>query len=97
MVSPLTMEWRRVPDKGDTIMAINTEKIDNTVLALLQLTLHDSYRAWKGLDWDVLNRLHEAGYIDNPVNKTKSIGLTQEGLARSEQLFQELFVIDEDQ
>ena len=28
----------------------NQDKIDEVVLALLQLTLHDSYRAWKGFD-----------------------------------------------
>jgi hypothetical protein len=42
-------------------------------LALLYLTLHDRYRAWKGFDWDVLNRLHERGFIEDPVNKTKSV------------------------
>jgi len=35
------------------------EKVDETVLALLWLTLHDEYRAWKGQDWDVLSRLHQ--------------------------------------
>jgi hypothetical protein len=42
-------------------MAINNDKIDDTALALLYLTLHDGYRAWKGFDWDVLGRLHERG------------------------------------
>lgn len=31
-------------------MDINTDKIDNAVLALLYLTLHDGFRAWKGHD-----------------------------------------------
>ena len=52
-------------------MTIDTDKIDETVLALLQLTLHDTVRAWKGHDWEVLNRLHRKGMIDNPVGKTK--------------------------
>lgn len=30
-------------------MALDTDKIDDMVLALLALTLHDGYRAWKGL------------------------------------------------
>jgi len=42
------------------------EKVDEVVLALLYLTLHDSYRAWKGFDWETLNRLYEKGWIDNP-------------------------------
>jgi hypothetical protein len=29
-------------------VAIDTDQIDETVLALLQLTLHDGARAWKG-------------------------------------------------
>jgi hypothetical protein len=59
-------------------------------LALLWLTLHDRYRAWKGFDWDVLNRLHERGFIDDPVNKTKSVIFTEEGLRESERLFNQL-------
>jgi hypothetical protein len=40
-------------------MNINTDAIDEVALALLYLTLHDHNRAWKGFDWDVLNRLYE--------------------------------------
>ncbi len=72
-------------------MTIDTDKIDDAVLALLQLTLHDGYRAWKGHDWDVLDRLYRKGMIDNPVGKTKSVALTDEGLAESERLFEKLF------
>jgi Domain of unknown function (DUF6429) len=69
----------------------DTEKVDEAVLALLYLTLHDGDRAWKGLDWDALNRLHEKGFISNPVSKAKSIRLTEEGLRESEHLFTKLF------
>ena len=47
-------------------MALNTDKIDDTTLALLYLTLHNGYRAWKGIDWDVLGRLHDKGMIHDP-------------------------------
>ena len=50
-------------------MSINKDKIDDAALALLYLTLHDGYRAWKGFDWDVLGRLHDKGMIDDPVGK----------------------------
>jgi hypothetical protein len=73
-------------------MDIDENKIDETVLALLYLTLHDGDRAWKGFDWDVMNRLHEKGMILDPVGKAKSIVLTDEGLAESKRLFKELFV-----
>jgi hypothetical protein len=66
-------------------------KIDEVVLALLQLTLHDSDRAWKGFDWDTLDRLYEKGWIENPRSKAKSVVLTEEGLANSPRLFQLYF------
>jgi hypothetical protein len=56
------------------------EKIDEAVLALLYLNLHDGIRAWKSFDWDALDRLHNKGLIDNPVSKNKSIVLTPKGL-----------------
>lgn len=72
-------------------MNVNFDAIDEAVLALFQLTLHEKYRAWKGFDWEVLNRLHEKGLIDNPIGKAKSISMTDEGLKASEQPFERLF------
>jgi hypothetical protein len=73
-------------------LEIDTEKVDDAVLALLQLTLHDGNRAWKGHDWDALGRLHEKGLIHDPVGKVKSVVLTDEGLKRSDELFRRLFM-----
>jgi len=70
---------------------IDENKIDETVLALLYLTLHDGARAWKSFDWDSMNRLHEKGFITDPVNKAKSVVLTEDGLQASERLFKQLF------
>ena len=72
-------------------MEIDMEKVDEAVLALLYLTLHDGARAWKGFDWDTLNRLHAKGLISDPVSKVKSVVLTDEGLRASERLFGKLF------
>ena len=72
-------------------MKIDESKIDDAVLALLGLPLHDGNRAWKGFDWSSLERLHNNGWNDNPASKAKSIVLTDEGVARSHQLFQALF------
>jgi hypothetical protein len=47
--------------------------------------------AWKGFDWDALDRLYEKGMIDDPRNKAKSVWLTEEGLAESERLFKAMF------
>lgn len=72
-------------------MDIDTDRIDDVVLALLQLGLHDHGRTWKGFDWDAMHRLHTKGFISDPVGKTKSVELTEEGQRRSEQLFESLF------
>ncbi len=72
-------------------MALDTDKIDDAVLALLFLTRHDHWRAWKGFDWDALDRLYEKGMIADPVSKAKSVVFTEEGLRRAEELFQAMF------
>ena len=74
-------------------MEIDTDRIDRTVLALLYLGLHDGCRAWKGFDWAVMDRLHEKGFISDPVSKAKSVVFTEEGLREAERLFRELFVV----
>lgn len=72
-------------------MEVDNDKIDEAVLALLYLTLHDGARAWKSFDWDAMNRLHEKGYIMNPVGKAKSVVLTEDGLREAERLYMKLF------
>jgi len=76
---------------------VDTDRIDEAVLALMFLTLHDAdrfsgfARAWKSFDWDAMNRLYEKDLICDPVNKAKSVVLTDEGVRRSEALFNKLF------
>ena len=72
-------------------MAIDKDKIDDAALALLYLTLHNGCRAWKGISWDVLDRLHEKDLIYDPVGKVKSVVFTEEGLQRAKALFEEMF------
>ncbi len=72
------------------------DKIDEAVLALLYLNMHDydppDYaRAWKSFDWDAMDRLHQKGLISNPVSKTKSVVFTAEGLRQSKAAFDRLF------
>jgi hypothetical protein len=68
------------------------DKVDEMVLALLYLTMHEQgTRAWKGMDREAMNRLHETGYIGNPKSKAKSVLLTQEGARLSEELFKKHF------
>ena len=72
-------------------MSLDYAKIDDAVLALLYLGLHDGARTWKGFDWDVMGRLHDRGYISDPRSKAKSVVFTEEGLERSRQLLETLF------
>jgi hypothetical protein len=72
-------------------MELDTKKIDEAVLALLYLGLHDGARAWKGFDWEAMNRLHEQGYITDPRGQAKSVVFTEEGLERAKQLLDKLF------
>jgi hypothetical protein len=75
-------------------MELDGEKIDRAVLALLYLGLHDGERAWKSFDWEVMARLHEKGYISDPVGKAKSVAFTGEGLDEARRLLEELFGTD---
>ena len=68
-------------------MAFNRERAGDLVLALMQLTLHEERRAWKSFDWDVMNDLFERGLITDPRRKAKSVLLTDEGLARSREMY----------
>lgn len=72
-------------------MDIDENKVDDAALALMYLTLHDKFRAWKQIDWEVTKRLFEKGLICDPVGKSKSVVLTDEGLKQSEVLFNKLF------
>lgn len=72
-------------------MDLDEDKIDEAALALLYLTLHDRFRAWKQIDWEVMDRLYEKGFILDPVGKAKSVILTDEGLQKAETLFNTLF------
>ena len=74
-------------------MEIDTDRVDRTVLALLYLGLHDGCRAWKGFDWAAMDRLHEKGFISDPVGKAKSVVFTEEVLREAERLFRELFAV----
>ena len=72
-------------------MTLDNDKVDEAVLALMLLGIHDGARAWKGFDWEALNRLHEKGFISDPRGKAKSVVFTEEGLVEAERLLIKLF------
>ncbi len=73
---------------------IDDEKLAEIALAMLSLSAFSDpvgTRAWKGMDWDVLNLLYEKGWIMDPKNKSKSVVLTTEGEALAQKLFAKHF------
>jgi hypothetical protein len=72
-------------------MDIDQDKVDQAALALLSLGRHEGYRTWKAVDWEVMARLHQKGYMSDPVGKAKSVLFTEGGLRESERLFDALF------
>jgi hypothetical protein len=72
-------------------MDYDQDKVDEMVLALLWLTLAGEHRAWKGQDWDAMERLHAKGYISDPKSKAKSVVLSEEGECLSRELFERHF------
>jgi len=75
-------------------MEYDKDKVDEAVLALLYLNFwNDRYvtRAWKGFDWDAMDRLYEKGYIGDPKGKAKSVVVTEKGQAAAEELFRKHF------
>lgn len=67
-----------VPDELDA------DQLAEVALGLLSLTIHDENRAWKGLDWGVMDLLHERGWIRDPRGAAKSVVLTETGLAAAQ-------------
>ena len=71
-------------------MEHDADRLDEIVLALLHLnsfTDHGITRAWKGFDWDSLERLHSKGVISDPKSRARSVVLSDEGARLAEELF----------
>jgi len=72
------LEHHRMPSRNFPDW-IDSDRLAEAALAILFLTLHDAGRVWKGLDWDLMNLLHEKGWIVDPRSKAKSVVLTEDG------------------
>lgn len=77
-------------------MNYDNDKIDDYTLALLYLVTCErkkglGARAWKGFDWETMDRLHEKGYISDPKGKAKSVAMSEEGFERAKELFFKFF------
>jgi hypothetical protein len=62
-----------------------------TIGIYTSLGVNQGARAWKGFDWEAMNRLHEKGYITDPRGKAKSVVFTEGGFERAKRLLEELF------
>lgn len=75
-------------------MEYNREKVDEMALGLLYLTMTTDKictRAWKNMDFEVMDRLHEKGYIADPKSKAKSVVVTEEGREKAKEIFEKYF------
>lgn len=73
---------------------LDYDKLNEAALALLGLTAHTDHgitRAWKGMDWDLLDALFERGWIADPKGKAKSVLLTDEGARLAGELLRKHF------
>lgn len=76
--------------EADLPRGCDVENLAEVALAFLYLKLHKdgrNHRAWKGLDWDVMQLLHEKGWISDPKNKYRSVVLSDEAAALAEKMF----------
>lgn len=74
-------------------LEVDPDRIDEAVLALLLLGLHNGGRVWKTFDWEAMDRLHKKGMISSPVGRAKSVILSETGLQEAKRLHQALFAI----
>lgn len=82
---------KQAPSQDAENSGVN-DRIDDAVIALLLLSLHDGDRAWKTFDWETMDRLHAKGLISSPASRTKSVVLSDEGLKVARESYHRLFV-----
>jgi hypothetical protein len=73
---------------------VDQEKLIQTALAILGLSAfhdHEVVRAWKGMDWDLLDALFEKGWIADPKGKAKSVVLTAGGARLAQEFLRKHF------
>lgn len=91
---PLGGREKTMHDEGrrptDLPEELDPDRLAEAALAILSLTLHEG-RVWKSMDWNLMNLLHEKGWISDPVSKAKSVVLTDEGERRARRFLLEHF------
>lgn len=73
---------------------LDETKIVEAALAILSLSAYEDHnmaRVWKNIDWDLMNKMYERGWISNPKSKAKSVILTEEGEAKAAEFLSKYF------
>jgi hypothetical protein len=65
-------------------------KLEQLALALMYSALQDERWVWKTIPFEITDRLHEQGLIDEPRSHRKSVCLTDLGLERAMAAFNAL-------
>jgi hypothetical protein len=87
-------------DTGNEKFEYNKDKVDEFALALLYLSTFEGelgLKAWKNLDLGILTRLHEKGFISNPITGSKSVAISKEAAEQSKRLFRKHFAFQKEE
>lgn len=76
-------------------MKYDDKKISEVVLALLGVFEFDNGRAWKRIDFGVMDDLFEKGCISDPKGRAESVCLTKEGFELAKELAKKHFSTQE--
>lgn len=76
-------------------MKYDDQKISEVVLALLGVFEFENGRAWKRIEFSVMDKLFEKGYISDPKGKSESVYLTEEGLQLAKELAEKHFSVQD--
>ncbi|HKY90746.1 MAG TPA: DUF6429 family protein [Nevskiaceae bacterium] len=71
--------------------ALDEDKIDEAVLAVLYLSVHNGHWAWKAVDKNATMRLHARGLLKNPHTTSRALLFTDDGLAEARRACERLF------
>ncbi len=67
-------------------MNYDSDKIEESILALLGVFEFDNGRVWRRYDFAVMDALYPKGLITDPRSRNESVYLTDDGIARAKAL-----------
>lgn len=75
-------------------MQYDKDKVDELTLALMLLgmsRMKEGGRAWRGFEQQTLSRLHQRGWIGDPMDKGTSVSVSAEGMQKAAECFKQHF------